>query len=74
MKFELNRVEAERANAFIKAQDAKVSAQQGTKIPYYGAASGAYSYIFTPTSVGTMIKIQNCITREEQDITDLSVL
>jgi len=37
--------------------------------PNIGAIGGLYTYSFTPTSIGTVIKIKNNLT---QDILDLS--
>lgn len=35
-----------------------------------GACGGANSFIFTPTSLGLVIKVENCITKQTIDLTD----
>lgn len=40
------------------------------KQPYYGAMGGGLEYIFIPTSLGTIIKVRECITKEEINLTD----
>lgn len=65
---------------FIKEQDAKVAelqkdsprAKEGGSLPYYGACGGAYSYIFTPTSLGTCVSIRNNVTKDEKSLSDFS--
>jgi hypothetical protein len=64
----------------MKDQDAKVAesqkdgkfAEMGLGLPYYGACGGAYSYIYTPTSIGLCVSIRNNATKEEQNLTDYS--
>lgn len=70
--FELTDQQNEIAFQFIKEQDAKVAELQKTLIPYYGASGGAYSYIFTPTSLGLCVSIRNNLTKEEKNLTDFS--
>lgn len=38
--------------------------------PYYGAIGGAYTFIITPTSLGTVVKIEHAVTKETLDLTD----
>ncbi len=38
--------------------------------PYYGAIGGGISYTFTPTSLGTIVKVKEAITGEELDLTE----
>ena len=57
-------------------QNAKVAKQQeGTDVarvggPNYGAIGGGFTYMFTPTGLGMVIKVVNNITKEELDLTD----
>lgn len=37
---------------------------------YYGTVGGGLRYIFIPTSIGDIVKVQECITGEELDITE----
>lgn len=38
--------------------------------PYYGAIGGGLTYSFTPTALGTVVKVKEAITGEEIDLTD----
>ena len=58
--FQLNEKERAAANEFIKKQDK----------PYAGPTGGQFSYIFTPTTIGCVIKVVNHFTGEECDVTD----
>lgn len=82
--FKLTDGEIERASAFIdqclneklEAQRAQMSPEEferltlGGTVPYSGAIGGAVSYIFTPTSIGFVVKVR-CYGKE-LDITDYS--
>jgi hypothetical protein len=80
--FHLTPAESEKACKFIEEQDAKVVEKQKEStvafikgcaeegIAYYGATGGAYSYIFTPTSIGLVTVIRNNMTKEELTLTD----
>lgn len=37
-----------------------------------GAIGGEYTYSFTPTSLGTIIKVHNEMTKQELDLTEYS--
>lgn len=80
--FQLTEAELAKAANFIEEQDAKVIEKQKESptefirecakegIPYYGATGGAYSYIFTRTSIGLVTAIRNNLTKEELTLTD----
>lgn len=77
--FGLTDKQKEDAAAFIEEQDAKVVEMQKDSeraklglTPYYGASGGAYSYIFTPTSLGLCVAIRNNLTKDEKSLTDTS--
>lgn len=60
---------------WMKEQDKKVVEKQklgGWKhdFPNYGACGGAYTYLITPTSIGVVIKVKNCVTDEIIDLSD----
>jgi hypothetical protein len=38
--------------------------------PYYGAIGGALTYSFTPTSLGTVVKVKHGFTDAEIDLSD----
>lgn len=50
-------------NAFITQEDAKTGG-------HYGAIGGAYTYHFTPTSLGVVMKVENTVTHTILDITE----
>ncbi len=54
-----------------KAQAAKMTewANKHKKV-YTGAIGGRYTYSFTPTSIGLVVKVKDAITGEEIDLTD----
>lgn len=65
--------------AWIKRQDAKVKKLQADdpKIPddlkkyaHYGTIGGGFTYSFTGTSLGEIVKVRNSVTKEEIDVTD----
>lgn len=39
-------------------------------VPYYGAVGGGLEYIFTPTSIGVIVKVKEAYTGLELDLTD----
>ena len=48
------------------------SLEHGEPLPYYGAIGGAYTYSFSPTSLGCVVKVRNSVTGDEIDLTDYS--
>lgn len=42
--------------------------EEGRVYPYFGAIGGDLTYSFTPTSIGTIIKVESC--GHELDLTD----
>ena len=46
------------------------SIEDGKPYPYYGAIGGAYTWMFTSTSMGMVIKVENCASRDVLDLTD----
>lgn len=65
--FELNKVEKERAYAFIEKHNECRPLLCGI-CPTFAP----YEYIFTPTGIGTSVHIQCPYCGEEKDITDFS--
>jgi len=71
MKFHVTPEEQEKINAFIEEQDKIWQAtKEGCECPHYGAIGGAYTYHFTPTSIGTVLKVENTVTGAVIDLTD----
>ena len=60
MQFELSSKEVERAREF----------ESGLDDVYCGAIGGRITYSFTPTSIGTIVKIKDSVTGKELDLTD----
>lgn len=46
------------------------SIEGGEPHPYYGAIGGAYMWKFTSTSMGTIIKVENCASGDVLDLTN----
>lgn len=55
--------EQEAINLWIKEQNCKVE-------NHGGAIGGRYTYMYTPTSLGCIIKVRDNVTHEEKDFTD----
>lgn len=66
----LNEDQAQKLAAWMQEQDTKVAARQNRPDAYYGASGGAYTYKFTPTTLGLVIKVENGLTKEEIDLTE----
>lgn len=54
---------------WMKEHDQAKHLRPGRKTRYAGAIGGAYTYRFTPTSLGTVVKVK-CDCGEEIDVTD----
>jgi hypothetical protein len=60
-------------NAKVKARqekDPQFVEDHGGMLPYYGASGGAYTYSFTPTTIGCVVKVKNSVTGDELDVSD----
>lgn len=53
-----------------KAAEAWISKQRKKKKSPDTAIGGRFSYIFTPTGIGTAVTIRDGLTGEEKNITD----
>jgi hypothetical protein len=67
--FKLDDKQSEKFDRWRTEQDEKVATAQGNKIPYYGAIGGAYTFSFTPTTLGTVVTITNGLTNDKIDLT-----
>jgi len=47
-----------------------LSWMENHEVVYEGAIGGRYTYKFTPTSLGVIAKVKDCITKTEIDLTD----
>ena len=84
MRFELTKDDLKRLAKWVKKQDKAYYKEQLKVIPkddpireflkdgqpYYGAVGGSLTYSFTPTSVGTVVKVRHAGTKEIFDLTD----
>lgn len=68
MEFRLSESEKAEFLRWQSEQDVEVAKRQGRKYPYYGAAGGAYTFSFTPTGLGTFIRVTNAVTKENLDL------
>jgi hypothetical protein len=64
--FNLTSEQQARLALWITEQDATCKADEH----HYGCIGGGYSYIFTPTSLGVVVRVKNNLTKEEIDLTD----
>lgn len=67
--FYLTPEEVVKAHNWMKAHDKEKHIPPGKEFRYSGAIGGAYTWSFTPTSLGTVCKVQ-CSCGERIDITD----
>jgi hypothetical protein len=51
------------------SKDTEKAAQSG-RISTYGACGGAFTYSFTPTSLGLIVKVTNNLSGDELDLTE----
>lgn len=75
--FQLTKQQQLELEAWKEMQDAKVLAMQREGYPsqehaYYGCSGGAYTYSFTPTTLGLCVEVTNSVTKESIDLTDYS--
>lgn len=59
--FSLDKDELKKLREWQKGHDQTV---------YTGAIGGRYTYSFTPTSLGTIAKVKDAVTKTEIDLTD----
>lgn len=50
-------------------KDAEKAAASG-RLSVYGASGGAFSYTFTPTNLGLIVKVKNNLSGDELDLTE----
>lgn len=62
--FWLDQSEREKLAVWMEDQERRIEGMP------QGAIGGAYTYSFTPTSIGMVIKVKNALTNEEIDVTD----
>ena len=65
MEFKLNEKDSEKIKTWFEEHSCEFS-RQGA---YLGAIGGRITYLFTPTSLGTVVKVR-CACGEEIDITE----
>lgn len=84
MKFELTPEQVEKVSKWYEEVSQKVIEKQketmlpedfdehtsGGKYPYYGAIGGGLTYMFSKTSLGTVVIVEEAITGEKLDVTD----
>lgn len=74
--FSLDKIQVKKLAKWSKQQELKAARLQKKSkrsekdLPYYGAIGGAYTYSFTPTSLGMVVKVTNGLTNETIDLTD----
>lgn len=73
--FQLEWTQSEKLATWKEEQDAKILAKQREQnpeqeLPYYGANGGAYTFSFTPTTLGMCVEVRNNLTKETINLTD----
>ena len=66
--FQLTDEQNKKLSDWIQGQNNKVVEKEMGA--YYGCSGGAYTYSFTPTTLGMIVKVRNNFTKEEVDLTD----
>jgi hypothetical protein len=67
--FGLNATQSMRLDEWTEELEAKIEAKEGHK-PYYGATGGQLTYMFTPTNLGIVVKVEHCYTKETIDLSE----
>ena len=70
ISFKITSEQRKKLKSWIDEQDRLVCLKQNRSCPNYGSCGGAYTYSFTPTSIGLVIKVKNGITNNTIDLTD----
>lgn len=71
-RLQLSHEDAAKLRKWQKELDARFAAKQGNTDdrPYYGAIGGAYTYSWTATSLGVVVKVKNEATGDVLDLTN----
>lgn len=64
MNFFLTDKQLKQSKKFIKQQNKKMTDAD------HGSIGGAYTYHITPTSIGTVIKLENSVTKANIDLSE----
>lgn len=52
------------------AEIARVAEWTSARAQPCGAIGGQFTFSFTPTGIGVVVKVRDCVTGEELDLTD----
>ncbi|MDB9495976.1 hypothetical protein PN441_07290 [Spirulina major CS-329] len=69
-QIETGRGLGERILSTVEIKSMQASIEQGQPCPDYGAMHGAYRYSFTPTSLGTVVKVENVVSGDAIDLSE----
>jgi len=67
--FELDEQQKVKLSKWIEEQDSLVQKDDFGQ-PCYGTIGGGYSFIYTPTSLGTVYEVRNNVTKEILNLTN----
>lgn len=70
MIFSMDDIQLEKLRVWSEAQDKNVAEKQGLAKPNYGCNGGSLTYMFTPTSIGLILRVVNEYTHQSIDLTD----
>jgi hypothetical protein len=70
--FALTEEQKEKLGAWADEQHKKDAekAKASGRLSVYGASGGAFSYTFTPTTLGMVVKVKNNLSGDELDLTE----
>jgi hypothetical protein len=70
--FSLTEEQGEKLGKWAAEQHAKdrAAAEASGRLSVYGASGGAFTYSFTPTSLGMVVKVKNNLSGDELDLTE----
>ncbi len=67
--FDVSETQSDKAKKWIDHHDKEKHIKAGGKYRYTGASGGAYSWKFTPTTIGLVISME-CSCGDQIDLTD----
>jgi hypothetical protein len=67
--FGLNESQKRKLSDWERELEAKIKAKEGYS-PYYGATGGQLTFMFTPTNLGVVVKVEHCYTKETIDLSE----
>ncbi len=70
LKLALKQIMQDPETCLYSLSEIEQSIKDGDPQPYTGTMGGIYTYIFTPTGVGQIVRLKNLMTNEEINLTE----